>query len=259
MNHMNFRTLRILRPDAGTMSTTSTGDDKVRYIFMGVALVFAIFSFFVIVLMCYLSCRHRRDLRRIQEAEASDVHRAIAEANEAIRDPETGEIDISFYPDAPFAEQRELRVTRHNQAPRGSASHRSRFVTFWGDHPSHDSGGVGGGVRPATHQPGRLERLHSSGVSLSEIDQACPAFSYSMASADKSNGCKSRSQDSRHADDDFFASDCSCPICLEPYSTRDALRRLECDHVFHSDCIVRWLSRVNRCPLCNTVPIPIKL
>ena len=41
-----------------------------------------------------------------------------------------------------------------------------------------------------------------------------------------------------------------CVICLNPVSGATD-RRLACNHVFHADCIERWLSSNNSCPVCR--------
>ena len=43
-----------------------------------------------------------------------------------------------------------------------------------------------------------------------------------------------------------------CVICLTPVDYASD-RRLACNHVFHADCIERWLSSNNSCPVCRTV------
>ena len=45
----------------------------------------------------------------------------------------------------------------------------------------------------------------------------------------------------------------SCGICMENYSSAtDILTRLPCLHVFHSDCINKWLRIKCHCPIDNT-------
>lgn len=41
----------------------------------------------------------------------------------------------------------------------------------------------------------------------------------------------------------------SCVICRDHLQV-DTTLALECAHVFHSDCIGRWLERKNNCPIC---------
>ncbi|PHJ23948.1 zinc c3hc4 type (ring finger) domain-containing protein [Cystoisospora suis] len=40
-----------------------------------------------------------------------------------------------------------------------------------------------------------------------------------------------------------------CAICLCPFQENDVIRRLPCDHFFHSACISRWLKSRASCPL----------
>jgi len=48
--------------------------------------------------------------------------------------------------------------------------------------------------------------------------------------------------------------DCSCPICLVDYDNGSIVQRsASCYHVFHSQCIRRWLSRdKDECPCCRS-------
>ncbi|KAI9470164.1 hypothetical protein BX667DRAFT_501669 [Coemansia mojavensis] len=44
----------------------------------------------------------------------------------------------------------------------------------------------------------------------------------------------------------------ACVICLDKFNGDSLVRPLSCNHVFHSDCIDKWLlKRSCRCPLCN--------
>ncbi|KAJ1688471.1 hypothetical protein LUZ63_019861 [Rhynchospora breviuscula] len=42
-----------------------------------------------------------------------------------------------------------------------------------------------------------------------------------------------------------------CCICLAKYKERDELRQLPCSHVFHQQCVDRWLRIISSCPLCK--------
>ena len=48
-------------------------------------------------------------------------------------------------------------------------------------------------------------------------------------------------------------SECSneCTICLLQY-TDETKKATECRHIFHQECIDRWLQENNSCPLCRT-------
>jgi len=42
-----------------------------------------------------------------------------------------------------------------------------------------------------------------------------------------------------------------CAVCLSDFVEGDRLRRLRCGHHFHRHCVDAWLSRSDKCPLCN--------
>jgi hypothetical protein len=46
--------------------------------------------------------------------------------------------------------------------------------------------------------------------------------------------------------------DLECTICLEEFSTYSTVRKLNCGHVYHKNCIdVWWKLKHDRCPNCN--------
>ncbi|KAL0414340.1 UNVERIFIED_CONTAM: RING finger protein 11 [Sesamum radiatum] len=47
----------------------------------------------------------------------------------------------------------------------------------------------------------------------------------------------------------------SCSICLEEILNGTRVTRLPCLHVFHGDCVGRWLRGSHACPLCR-YPLP---
>lgn len=42
-----------------------------------------------------------------------------------------------------------------------------------------------------------------------------------------------------------------CTICLCEFLDQDDVRRLPCMHLFHIDCVDRWLQQNKRCPMCR--------
>ena len=44
-----------------------------------------------------------------------------------------------------------------------------------------------------------------------------------------------------------------CIICLEPMVVNDKVKILECGHMYHYDCINKWIEKKGEinCPLCS--------
>ena len=42
-----------------------------------------------------------------------------------------------------------------------------------------------------------------------------------------------------------------CPICLQKYKGIDIIKEFPCKHIFHKNCIFKWLKTSNVCPLCK--------
>lgn len=49
-----------------------------------------------------------------------------------------------------------------------------------------------------------------------------------------------------------MATQSECTICLLDY-TEETKKTTECHHIFHQECLNRWLETNNSCPLCRTV------
>jgi len=46
-----------------------------------------------------------------------------------------------------------------------------------------------------------------------------------------------------------------CSICLEEYNTNDNIIILDCNHIFHRECISKWFHNkdIKNCPLCRII------
>ncbi|XP_065186489.1 E3 ubiquitin-protein ligase RNF149-like [Sycon ciliatum] len=57
-----------------------------------------------------------------------------------------------------------------------------------------------------------------------------------------------RTLDESIMDDEEYA---TCVVCIDNLESGDTIRTLPCNHVFHKDCIDRWLIARQTCPLCK--------
>jgi len=43
-----------------------------------------------------------------------------------------------------------------------------------------------------------------------------------------------------------------CPICMEDFASDSKIRKIACNHLFHTLCLDKWLSANHNCPLCRS-------
>ena len=51
--------------------------------------------------------------------------------------------------------------------------------------------------------------------------------------------------------DECIATQSECTICLLDY-TKETKKTTECNHIFHQECLDKWLHNNTSCPLCRT-------
>ena len=65
------------------------------------------------------------------------------------------------------------------------------------------------------------------------------------------NNIKKETKDHIVINKDFENNECI--ICLEPMIINDKVKILECGHMYHYDCINKWIEKKGEinCPLCS--------
>lgn len=62
-----------------------------------------------------------------------------------------------------------------------------------------------------------------------------------------------RMQEFDRPDENEFDPEEFCPICLEPMlRLANVLKAINCRHIYHYECLKRWIFRQQYCPLCRT-------
>jgi hypothetical protein len=52
-------------------------------------------------------------------------------------------------------------------------------------------------------------------------------------------------------ENDMEAENDECTICFDKLSVGDSALRIPCGHLFHEDCVRKWLESSNQCPVCR--------
>ncbi|KAL9265899.1 E3 ubiquitin-protein ligase-like protein [Drosera capensis] len=103
---------------------------------------------------------------------------------------------------------------------------------------------------------GFREDLNQTRGATSELINALPTYKFKLK--------KSRNGDGAGAAEFGYVAmgtekeratseeDALCCICLAKYVNNDELRELPCSHLFHKECVDKWLKINALCPLCKT-------
>ena len=46
-----------------------------------------------------------------------------------------------------------------------------------------------------------------------------------------------------------------CVICLDSFKKDEKISKLECNHVYHTECIKLWFTNNLSCPMCRRIII----
>lgn len=175
------------------------------------------------------SHRHRRSLA------SSEMHFYSSPAIEhgSIREPHRHRRNGSEYSDF------DPVIVLRGPTTTGGGSHRLYFYDGAGSSlreiPASVSGFlVGSGFDLLL---GLLGRFESNGVVRCENSPASKAAIESLPTI--------------RVDSTRVATDSHCAVCKEPFELQTEAREMPCKHIYHSDCILPWLSLTNSCPLCR--------
>ena len=50
----------------------------------------------------------------------------------------------------------------------------------------------------------------------------------------------------------LFDDNLDCIICMEKFEENEKVKQLGCGHIFHGDCIDKWLEKQKTCPFCKS-------
>ncbi|KAE9588984.1 hypothetical protein Lal_00012570 [Lupinus albus] len=105
---------------------------------------------------------------------------------------------------------------------------------------------------------GVREDLTQNRGATSESIDALPTFKFKMKKNKRSGESHSAAAEGgivaagTEKERVITGEDAVCCICLAKYENNDELRELPCSHIFHKECVDKWLKINALCPLCKS-------
>lgn len=136
-----------------------------------------------------------------------------------------------------------LRGAAADDSAGAEAERQSSFELFYDD-------GAGGGLRPL---PASMsEFLLGSGMErlleqLSQIEVA----GFGRSENPPASKAAVESMPTIEIADSHVSAESHCAVCKEAFELGAEAREMPCKHIYHSDCILPWLSLRNSCPVCR--------
>ncbi|KMT16888.1 hypothetical protein BVRB_2g043630 [Beta vulgaris subsp. vulgaris] len=100
---------------------------------------------------------------------------------------------------------------------------------------------------------GFREDLNQTRGATSESINALPTYKFKLKKSRNSDGVGESGVVAAGTEKERAISgeDAVCCICLAKYVNNDELRELTCSHLFHKECVDKWLKINALCPLCK--------
>lgn len=136
-----------------------------------------------------------------------------------------------------------LRGTAAEDSAGAEAERQSSFELFYDD-------GAGGGLRPL---PASMsEFLLGSGMErlleqLAQIEVA----GFGRSENPPASKAAVESMPTIEIAESHVSAESHCAVCKEAFDLGSEAREMPCKHIYHSDCILPWLSLRNSCPVCR--------
>lgn len=92
----------------------------------------------------------------------------------------------------------------------------------------------------------QLSESKPKGMSKADIDRL-PSYQYTTACG---SGAAAASGDGKEKEASTEVQT-TCVVCMCDFASRQRVRELPCQHIYHTKCIDKWLKTNRTCPLCR--------